>query len=141
MTSFRFSLVLFALGFTTFASSAGMVFSSSNVVPETVLDTEVRPQDVNDFKPDFCTNTLDVLVTGSGTFAGTGKSELILGSAGADTITGVGGSDCILGGGGNDSLTGGAGGDIVSGGPDIDVCTGGPGGDSFPLGDCETVSP
>lgn len=141
MTPLRVPLVVFGLGLAAFTSSAGIVFTSSNVVPDSLAGRAVQAQGVNDFKPSYCTNTIDELVTGSGNFAGTGKSELILGSEVTDTITGVGGSDCILGGGGDDTLTGGAGTDIVSGGPGNDICTGGPGGDSFPLGDCETTNP
>ncbi len=141
MSALRFPLLLVLLGFTSFVSTAGVVYTSSNLVPQSSVADVSQAQGVNDLKPGFCTNTLDVVIAGTGNFAGTGKSELILGSAVTDTITGVGGADCILGGGGDDTLTGGAGSDIVSGGPGIDVCTGGPGGDSFPLGDCETTNP
>jgi Ca2+-binding RTX toxin-like protein len=82
---------------------------------------------IDQLKPTECNSitTMTAIVTGAGTFSGTGASELILGSAGVDTIRGNGGNDCIVGGGGNDSLRGGGGaGDVCIGGPGTDTFTG-----------------
>lgn len=103
--------------------------TATNTVPATSLGKTTQPITANDLKPAACAGiSLSAVVVGSGTFNGTGASELILGSAGVDTIRGQGGSDCILAGGGNDSLRGDGG---------TDVCIGGPGTDTFHAS-CET---
>lgn len=107
--------------------------TATNSVPATRADHNLLSIGPNDLKPPDCAGiTVTTLLTGSGTFSGTGASELVLGGSGADTITAGGGNDCILGGGGDDSIQGQLG---------TDVCIGGPGTDSFGLpvvGGCET---
>jgi Ca2+-binding RTX toxin-like protein len=107
--------------------------TATNSVPATRADHNLLSIGPNDLKPAECAGiTVTTLLPGSGTFSGTGASELVLGGSGADTITAGGGDDCILGGGGNDSIRGESG---------TDVCIGGPGIDTFGIlgsGGCET---
>ena len=107
--------------------------TATSSVPGTRADHNLLSIGPNDLKPADCAGiTVTTLLTGSGTFSGTGDSDLVLGGSGADTITAGGGNDCILGGGGNDSIRGESG---------TDVCIGGPGIDTFGIlgsGGCET---
>lgn len=107
--------------------------TATSSVPATRADHNLLSIGPNDLKPADCAGiTVTTLLTGTGTFSGTGASELVLGGSGVDTIIAGGGDDCILGGGGNDSIQGQSG---------TDVCIGGPGTDTFGilgLGGCET---
>ncbi len=140
MSAVRFPILLLLLSLTSFATTAGVVYTSSNVVPQSSAGEVSQAQGVNDLKPPICTGTLDGIVAGSGNFNATKDADLVLGSAGADTIRAGNGNDCVLGGGGNDTIEGQNGQDILSGGPDTDVCDGGPQADTFPDGTCETAS-
>ena len=130
-------MILIVLAASSLGGSAHVALGSANVVPTSSVGYELRGQGASDLAPSDCANAVTSLVVGSGLFAGTNASELILGSAGADIITGGGGNDCILAGNGLDTLDGGAGDDTLIGGPGIDTCTGGLGTDIFPRGDCE----
>lgn len=140
MKALGFPLLLVSLALTSFASTAGVVYTSSNLVPQSSVADVSQAQGVNDFKPDECTGVLDGVVAGSGNFNATKDADLVLGSAGADTIHAGNGDDCVLGGGGNDTIDGQNGQDILLGGPDTDVCDGGPQADAFPDGTCETAN-
>ncbi len=108
--------------------------AATNTVPPSNAGSTTQPITVNNLKPPECAAlTLTAIVTGSGTFSGTGASELILGSAGADTITGGGGGDCIVGGDGNDTLSGGNGTQVLLGGAGDDLLRG-QGGNDFLYG-------
>lgn len=133
-----------ALSLLGVALLASFAVAAANTVPPSRAGESVDAVDPNDLKPPECAGIyIENLVVGSGSFAGTGQNDLILGSAGPDTIDGRGGQDCILGGAGNDVLRGQGGNDVILGGPgnDVliggggyDVCYGGPGWDSV---DCE----
>lgn len=83
----------------------------------------------NALKPTACAGLdLTAIVTGSGTFGGSGASELIVGGAGIDKIRGRAGDDCVVGGAGGDDLRGDGGTDVCIGGPEVDTFN----------GDCET---
>jgi len=109
-------------------SLAGLVtaVAAANTVAASHAGIQTIPITPNSLLPADCSAVVTVtrLVVGSGTFSGTGASELILGGAGSDTISGGGGSDCILGGGGNDTITAGSGSAAV-------VLMGGPGNDTL----------
>ncbi|MGH8975152.1 MAG: hypothetical protein ACRD0C_18360 [Acidimicrobiia bacterium] len=103
--------------------------TASVLVPETKLDTIIRPARANDLKPTDCVGIdLQRVVVGSGTVEGSIANELILASPISDRVLGRGGADCLVAGGGNDALTGGAGNDVCLGGPGADVFSG-----------CETI--
>jgi Ca2+-binding RTX toxin-like protein len=115
--------------FRTLAVVAGLALvaaiglTASNVVAASKRSNTSSAMNANEMKPTECNGlTLTAIVTGSGNFAGTGASELLLGGAGADTIRGNGGTDCLVGGSGDDTLRGGGG---------VDVCIGGAGTDTF----------
>ncbi len=63
------------------------------------------------------------------TITGTGRADVLSGSAGDDVICGMGGNDRLVGGGGDDVLLGGGGADVLVGGPGDDLLRGGPGAD------------
>lgn len=87
--------------------------TAANSVPTSRLGISSVTRTIQQLAPPQCSGiTLTSLVIGSGTFAGTTDSDLILGSVGVDLINGGGGDDCIIGGGGIDALTGGLGTDI-----------------------------
>jgi len=123
-------------------------FAATNSVAESGADEDTFAITVNDLKPPECASlNLENIVTGSGSFQGTNRNDLILGSAGNDNIRGMVGNDCILGGGGDDTIDGRQGNDILLGGPGdddlsgfsgTDVCYGGPGTDTAD-GSCETI--
>lgn len=113
----------------TLAATMMLGLSAANTVPGSKATNKLSAVTAQLLKPASCNAlTLTAVVTGSGTFAGTGAAELILGSAGVDTISGGAGDDCILGGGGNDAIRGQGG---------TDVCIGGPGTNMFAT--CETT--
>ena len=110
-------------------AALGTAFGATNTVPGTNVGQTVQTTTANTLKPSTCSAlTLTAKVTGSGTIAGTGAAELIVGGAAVDTMTGANGNDCLIGGAGDDSLTGGGG---------TDVCNGGLGTDTFSA-NCET---
>jgi len=100
---------------------------------------------------DYQINKLDLVIPGSGAFAGsnvdlafsvmmgsysdsdtmtgTSANEFIEGAGGNDILSGMGGDDVIDGGSGNDSIAGGSGDDILTGGDGDDLVTGGDGSD------------
>ena len=103
-------------------------FTASNAVPSTRAGEVTDAVTIQKLTPSSCAAiAATVLVNGSGTFGGSGSSELLLGSSVIDSITAGGGNDCLVGGGANDTLNGGQG---------TDVCLGGPGTDTF--SGCET---
>lgn len=100
--------------------------AAANSVPTTRIDEDSFPITANALKPGRCSAiSLTTLITGSGTFDGSGGNDLILGSAGADTIRGRAGDDCILAGDGNDAVQGNQGADILLGGDGNDALDGG----------------
>ncbi len=100
--------------------------AAANSVPATRLEADSIPITANDLKPARCNGiSLSTVVTGSGSFDGTGGNDLILGSAGADAIRGRAGNDCILSGDGNDDVQGNQGTDILLGGDGDDTLDGG----------------
>lgn len=100
--------------------------AAANAVPASRVDQDTFPITANDLKPSRCSSiSLSSIVTGSGTFDGTGGDDLILGSAAADTIRGRAGNDCILSGDGSDNVQGNQGTDILLGGDGNDVLDGG----------------
>lgn len=110
------------------AIGVGAVLTATNTLPTTRAGQSAEAIAANSLKPGACGGiSLSDRAVGSGSFSGTGASELVIGSGGADTIAALGGSDCVLGGGGDDEIDGGAG---------ADVCLGGAGTDTFI--DCET---
>lgn len=117
-------ILLLVLASTSFMSA----LTAANSVPSTRVGNPTDTLTAEKVKPSTCASiTLTTGAIGSGSFSGTGASELVLGSATPDTIDARGGNDCVLGGGSNDSITGGSG---------TDVCIGGPGTDTF--SGCET---
>jgi Ca2+-binding RTX toxin-like protein len=103
-------------------ASVGTALAGSSTVSGGHLSRTTRAITANALKPSACDPiTLTATVTGSGIFAGTAASELILGSANADTITAGGGDDCILGGAGIDTVSGDAGTDVCIGGAGLDL--------------------
>ncbi len=133
MSVLRFPLLLGVIGFASFASTAGVVFTSANIVASSSADEYSEVQGVNDLKPSGCTQTLtNLVVSGGGATNGSNGDDLILGSPGVDTIHGQSGNDCIYGGDSND---------VIFGDLGVDVCDGGAGADSFPGADCETITP
>jgi Ca2+-binding RTX toxin-like protein len=115
-------------------------FAAANTVAVSGAEDTSSGITVNDLRPQECDSiNLENIVTGNGTFQGTNRNDLILGSAGNDSIRGMGGDDCILGGGGNDTIDGRQGNDILLGGPGdddlsgfsgTDICYGGLGTDT-----------
>jgi Ca2+-binding RTX toxin-like protein len=133
MRPFRISpirLAIFGL-MILLVSNLFTAISGSNQVQSTHLAEYREPITVNDFIPPECQSlTLTQIVTGSGNFKGTGRSELIVGSPGADTINALNGDDCILGGEGDDTIYGSNGNDVLVGGPGADTLSGDQGTDS-----------
>lgn len=108
--------LLFVLGGTVTAVTAGAV------VPSSRAGTVKRNFDANAVKPASCAAlSVTKIVTGTGSFAGTSASELLLGSAAVDSVDGGSGNDCLLGGDSADTVNGGQGTDVCIGGPGIDV--------------------
>ncbi len=107
----------------------GAILTAANSVPNTAIGQSGAAVTADALKPAACAGiSLGSIVTGAGTFSGSGASDLVAASAGADTITALGGNDCVQGGGSDDD---------IDGGPGTDVCIGGPGTDTFT--DCETT--
>lgn len=105
------ALAALMLGQIIFASAA------ANSIPPTQIDSISRAVALQELAPTDCdAQSLEQLITGSGTLTGTSGNDLILGSAGDDTIDGLGGDDCVVGGGGDDTLIGGEGEDSCIGG-------------------------
>jgi hypothetical protein len=108
----------------------GLILAS--VISATAASVTVSPSSVGqhqsmitakDLKPARCASlNLTAKLSGSGTFSGSGASELLLGNSGAEMVDGREGDDCIVSGAGDDSLIGGAG---------TDVCLGGTGNDTY----------
>lgn len=123
-------------------------FAAANTVAGSGAGEDSFVISVNDLKPAECASiNLVNIVIGSGTFQGTNRNDLILGSGGSDQIRGMQGNDCVLGGGGNDTLDGRQGNDVLLGGPGnddlrggggTDICYGGPDTDTAD-GTCETI--
>jgi VCBS repeat-containing protein len=93
-------------------------------------------------RPQTCRGQAATIVAapGGGKLAGTGRRDVIVGSAAADRIDGAGGddlicagagSDVIFGSAGDDKLAGGSGDDLLRGGTGSDRCTGGAGVDKL----------
>ena len=117
-------LVILGLGI-ILVSNLFSAIAASNQIQTTRLADHRRPISANDLKPVECQSlNLTGIVTGSGNFKGTGKSELIIGSPGADTISALNGDDCILGGEGDDTVFGDNGNDVLLGGPGADTLSG-----------------
>ncbi|MBR0556583.1 calcium-binding protein [Ciceribacter sp. L1K23] len=87
-------------------------------------------------------NIENLVLTGTGNFAGTGNdlantlsgntgNNTLTGLAGNDTLNGNAGNDTLLGGIGNDTMNGGSGNDRLTGGTGADTLTGGTGADRF----------
>ena len=107
-------LAVVGLALTIVASVLVAQAAPNTVSPSLVYDGVVQnPITANDLKPAECAAlNLTNIVSGSGTFTGTGANDLVLGSASADTIDGLSGDDCILGGDQDDELSGGGGGGV-----------------------------
>ena len=105
---FRFLLIgMFVL----VVMSSVYAFAANLSIPSSKIGYISRRVTANDLKPDYCTQNLTNVISGSGEITGTNGNDLIIGSSGNDTINGLGGNDCIVGGGGADSIDGGDGND------------------------------
>jgi Ca2+-binding RTX toxin-like protein len=108
VTTVRALFTAAAIGLAAFVLAQALTaFTASASVPSTRLGSVTSSVTANDLKPSECTMTVTSVARGSGTFAATAPSQLVLGSSGNDTITGnSGGNDCIVGGAGTDTITG-----------------------------------
>lgn len=77
---------------------------------------------------------------GAGRIVGSGRGDVLRGTAAADRIDGRGGNDTIYGLAGRDTLIGGAGNDVLVGGPGGDTLNCGAGRDTARAGAGDTVS-